>query len=572
MRINTEEDSNSIFTGYDLCIGLLQQKGADLIADGLVDAADCKETDWLEFKAACAPPSPCPDGALSADDYRWHIARAALALANTYGGAILLGVNDEGEPIGLEGCDPKKLLSRNDQGTDAFIRHLDRTIFKPSHGWKCNKSGSITLSDEPPHDLVDIRLGTLRSKNIVIVLVKPRPFSEAQDGSVLPVKYECIHCVEEHDNKDREFVPVRTIGAVGEVRCLARSAQWNQWEIKRSECPLHYKMVYEEWLNELKLDTISLEGEWEGYYIENKTYTDFRLQIRKQTRNGDSLKIQGTCKEPARGRRFAGRHCDFINAEISGTYSATEEKLEFSKTYQGNSDHTINYIGFPTSAHEFSGDWMNTPGIIPRRRSGNFVMRRAGDHFNQSKPVFLITGFEPFGKATENPSWTIAEVICNQFYSSIPASLHSCLLPVGNHAEGIDAQRNLRQKLDELKPDVCLCLGMARKRICHIERRARKPPEFIDAENSNMSGAWPPEELIKEFKSLKLPFRFSNEAGEYVCEATYWALLDYAKTNTKPHFTIFIHVPRNMSRRKIQITTLAISNILRIRAEKMNSK
>ena len=52
----------------------------------LLELADGQETDWLEFKASCEPPAEGAEPGATAADYRLHVARAAVALANTRGG------------------------------------------------------------------------------------------------------------------------------------------------------------------------------------------------------------------------------------------------------------------------------------------------------------------------------------------------------------------------------------------------------------------------------------------------------------------------------------------------------
>lgn len=50
------------------------------------------ETEWLELKASFYPESGNFEQGTNADDYRWNVAKAVIALANSIGGVVLLGL------------------------------------------------------------------------------------------------------------------------------------------------------------------------------------------------------------------------------------------------------------------------------------------------------------------------------------------------------------------------------------------------------------------------------------------------------------------------------------------------
>lgn len=66
------------------------------------------ETEWLELKAASYPEGGRFAQGRNTDDYRWNVAKAVIALANSIGGVVLLGVADDGSVVGLEASDPKE--------------------------------------------------------------------------------------------------------------------------------------------------------------------------------------------------------------------------------------------------------------------------------------------------------------------------------------------------------------------------------------------------------------------------------------------------------------------------------
>ena len=211
--------AESKIDGYHLCLELLPD-GSSVDFSPLVKRARRRETDWLEFKARCEPPPEGPSEGCNAADYRWHVARAVYSLANTCGGCLLLGVDDNGRPIGLEGCDPKGIIGR--EGMDAFLRHLGQTVFSPEKGWACEKAGRITPENPFPKHLVRLREGRLSGKVIVAVLVKPVPEGE-----------DCLYLRESRNGRESSFLPVRDRGDVGRVRHISSIAEIKNWEKSR---------------------------------------------------------------------------------------------------------------------------------------------------------------------------------------------------------------------------------------------------------------------------------------------------------------------------------------------------
>lgn len=108
----------------------------------LLDLAGGGENEWLEFKAASCPKEGEPEQGNNDADYRWNIAKAVVAMANSLGGVVFLGVDDQGRAIGIEASDPKG--KRNSKGIEAFIREeiLERVLL-PKGGWKTEQKGTL---------------------------------------------------------------------------------------------------------------------------------------------------------------------------------------------------------------------------------------------------------------------------------------------------------------------------------------------------------------------------------------------------------------------------------------------
>src|SRR5688572_20818156 len=98
--------------------------------------------------------------------------------------------------------------------------------------------------------------------------------------------------------------------------------------------------------------------------------------------------------------------------------------------------------------------------------------------------TFLVTGFEPFREHRTNSSWDALE----HSRHALPAHVVTRRLPVDHRL----AHERLREWLDELRPHVVLCTGLAKGRVFRIERRARRPVELADTRGPDVAaGRWP---------------------------------------------------------------------------------
>ena len=189
----------------------------------------------------------------------------------------------------------------------------------------------------------------------------------------------------------------------------------------------------------------------------------------------------------------------------------------------------------------------------------------------------LITGFEPFGGETINPSWeavkSLPEVISEY-------SLTKLLLPV---VFGEAASLALKTA-EEMNPDFILCIGQA-------GGRAEVTPELVainlrHASIPDNNGSQPKDEPIKAgapaayFSTIPvrkisdaitaagMPSKLSYSAGAYVCNDLLYTLLShYENSNTKVGF---IHIPYSTEQGKspsmdmpdiIKALTVAIENL-----------
>ncbi|MET8475177.1 pyroglutamyl-peptidase I [Streptomyces sp. NPDC006422] len=165
----------------------------------------------------------------------------------------------------------------------------------------------------------------------------------------------------------------------------------------------------------------------------------------------------------------------------------------------------------------------------------------------------LITGFEPFGGESVNPSWQAAEAVAADPPEGL--SVTAVRLPCV-FGESITA---LRKAVAETSPDLVVCLGQAGGRPgVTVERVAIN---VDDARIPDNAGAQPIDEPVVPggpaayFSSLPVkacvaamreagvPAALSNTAGTFVCNHVAYGLAHLLATEL-PHVRGgFVHVP-----------------------------
>jgi pyroglutamyl-peptidase len=158
----------------------------------------------------------------------------------------------------------------------------------------------------------------------------------------------------------------------------------------------------------------------------------------------------------------------------------------------------------------------------------------------------LLTGFEPFGKATLNPSGEIVKQISGD-------NIVTGILPV---AYAQSAER-LLALIAEHKPDVVICLGQAEGRT-HIspERIAINLDDARLADNEGVirnevpivaggpvayESTLPIKEIVKAINDAGVPAAVSLSAGAFLCNHVFYVAQNkFAGTNVRSGF---VHVP-----------------------------
>lgn len=165
------------------------------------------ETEWLELKAASYPEGGHFEQGTNANDYHWNVAKAVIALANSIGGVLLLGVADDGGVIGIEASDPNG--RRRSKGAEAFRREvIMQQVLCPAKGWKTGRQGNLRLVNAALLErLVALEEIPNGEQSVLAIFVDPAP--------------EGYGFVEVEASKDvNRLIYLRKRGAVGQVVAL----------------------------------------------------------------------------------------------------------------------------------------------------------------------------------------------------------------------------------------------------------------------------------------------------------------------------------------------------------------
>ena len=162
----------------------------------------------------------------------------------------------------------------------------------------------------------------------------------------------------------------------------------------------------------------------------------------------------------------------------------------------------------------------------------------------------LITGFDPFGGASVNPSWQAVQRLPEQVGAYVLRKLE---IPTVFHL----ATQVVLEASAQYQPDLILCVGQAGgreavtpERIAVNIRDARIPDnagytpkgQFV-AEDGPAAyfSTVPVMKMAQAIRDREIPATVSNSAGAYVCNDTLYGILHhFAGTDVRCGF---IHVP-----------------------------
>jgi pyroglutamyl-peptidase len=170
-----------------------------------------------------------------------------------------------------------------------------------------------------------------------------------------------------------------------------------------------------------------------------------------------------------------------------------------------------------------------------------------------SEPVILVTGYEPFGPHSLNPSQELAKLLDGRRIGS--CAVAGVVLPVHH----LEAARHVSVLLGEMAPVAVVHLGLAEGRArLALERVALNVMDYRIPDNAGYRAEGEPcasEGPAAYFASLPLPQMLaaltaegipayvSNTAGTYLCNQTLYATLHEIALRELTARAGFIHLP-----------------------------
>ena len=168
----------------------------------------------------------------------------------------------------------------------------------------------------------------------------------------------------------------------------------------------------------------------------------------------------------------------------------------------------------------------------------------------------LLTGFEPFGGSTINPSQEVVRAIEAQRAQSDGIELRTRILPV----EAERGPATLVKAIDETRPDAALCLGESgRAAAITIERVFINLADYRIADNAGVALAnraivaggpaayfstLPVDTLRDAVAAAGVGVEFSLSAGAFLCNHVAYAMLHYLRQRRRAIPAGFVHLPR----------------------------
>jgi pyroglutamyl-peptidase len=165
--------------------------------------------------------------------------------------------------------------------------------------------------------------------------------------------------------------------------------------------------------------------------------------------------------------------------------------------------------------------------------------------------VVLVTGFEPFGNYTVNPSQLIAEALNGSILNDV--EIIEVVLPV-------DFNESVKITTDAMQhyhPNLVISLGLnARARGIEIEKIGINLKRYPKDDGTwsfprriDVSGPFLRFlsihiiDIVKKIREANISVQQSYFAGTYVCNALFYQLLEYVSEQNSSRNVGFIHVP-----------------------------
>lgn len=168
-----------------------------------------------------------------------------------------------------------------------------------------------------------------------------------------------------------------------------------------------------------------------------------------------------------------------------------------------------------------------------------------------SSTKVLVTGFEPFGGATLNPSQLLVERLANETLPGV--ELYTLVLPVEFEKSAI----NLLAAIKSIDPEVVISFGQAEGRSAITPERIainlddariadnggdqRQNQPILKTGADGYFSTLPVEKMVSELTQTGVPSALSLSAGSFVCNHIFY-LMQHELRETKIK-SGFVHLP-----------------------------
>lgn len=182
----------------------------------------------------------------------------------------------------------------------------------------------------------------------------------------------------------------------------------------------------------------------------------------------------------------------------------------------------------------------------------------------------LVTGFEPFGQETVNPSWEAVKLLPEQIGDTRVSRLRVPTVFGLATQTVLDAAR-------EIQPDAILCVGQAGGRkavtpeVIAINLQEASIPDNAGGQPSNEPvigggpaayfATLPVREMVSTVREAGLPCALSYSAGVFVCNDLLYSLLHHYHGSSVR--VGFVHVPFLPQQAKEGVPAMPLEDIVR---------
>lgn len=163
----------------------------------------------------------------------------------------------------------------------------------------------------------------------------------------------------------------------------------------------------------------------------------------------------------------------------------------------------------------------------------------------------MVTGFDPFGGDEINPSWEAARSLPERVGN---AEIIPCQIPTV-----FEAAREIREKLDTIRPDALVCVGLyGGSPSIRVERVAVNLQDARIPDNAGVQprdqsiapggpaayfATLPTRKIVERLTFAGIPAVLSYSAGTFVCNTLLYSALDHIARQDLHIPCGFLHVP-----------------------------